>query len=189
LKTYVWLCALALAAPLHAETPAREKGAPPESWKDPVLSSMKVAGQRYQLERMQDWCGKESPESSAPIQKARSAWVIDHSMLLEKTPSILRAGLTPDELRDMNKKFRTDLDESEKTLAAKPPADRVKWCADAPKKIASPEMDLMNNRELVNSIAKINPAALASLQNGSSNQTYRTAIIIQRRRTLTLFYY
>jgi hypothetical protein len=187
-KKAIWLCALlpatlAFTAPAFAEQAKGNETLRSDS--DPVYASMRVAGQRYLLERIQDYCSKENPPAGVAIQTARTNWIVEHATLLEKVPSIMRSSMSQQEQTDMNKQFRTDCDDSDRKMSMAPAAERVKWCEAQPQRIASPEMNMMQNRVLVNAIAKIDPQKLLAAR---TQPGYAVLQISGSRRIIILRY-
>lgn len=116
---------------------------------DPVTASIIFYSQSYAIERIQKWCAKVYPESAGPIQQARDKWDASHQPFWDVVPGLLQSQLSKDERMNIAIRARLDHDEIEAKLAKATRDEQIRWCKNAPAKITSPQMSLMNRPDLL----------------------------------------
>jgi hypothetical protein len=119
---------------------------------DPITASVIFYSQSYAIERIQKWCAKVHPPSADAIQAARDQWDKAHRTFWNVVPDLLRSQLSKDERMSIAVQARLDNDKIEAKLAESSQAEQIRWCGDAPTKITSPRMSLMNRSDLLRAI-------------------------------------
>ena len=119
---------------------------------DPIKASVIFYSQSYAIERIQKWCANVHPESADSIQAARDEWDAAHQSFWDVVPDILKSQLSKDERMGIAVQVRLDNDEIEVKLTKASRAEQISWCEDAPAKIISPQMSLMNRPALLQAV-------------------------------------
>lgn len=119
---------------------------------DPITASIIFYSQSYAIERIQKWCARIYPDSAGPIQQAHDKWDTSHQPFWGVVPGLLKSQLSKDERMNIAVQARLDNDEIEAKLAKAPQTEQVQWCEDAPTKITSPQMSLMNRPALLRAV-------------------------------------
>ena len=140
---------LILAAVLIVGSPAMAQF---EREDDPIEASVIFYSQSYAIERIQKWCASVHPESADPIQEARDEWDAAHQSFWDVAPGILKSQLSKDERMSIAVQARLHNDEIETKLAKASQTKQIRWCEDAPAKITSPQMSLMNRPALLRAV-------------------------------------
>lgn len=120
---------------------------------NPMTASVIFYSQSYAIERLQEWCEEEHPASSERIKAAREEWDRIHKPLWAKVPDILQTNLSRDERLSIAVNARRENDKIISSLASAPKNDRIGWCEEAPERILSDALSLMNRPNLVKAIA------------------------------------
>ena len=119
---------------------------------NPTMASVIFYSQSYAIERVQEWCKDEHPASVERIEGARAEWNRIHEPLWAKVPDILQTNLSRNERLSIAVNARRENDQIISTLASAPRVDRIKWCEEAPDRILSDQLSLMNRPNLVRAI-------------------------------------
>ena len=119
---------------------------------DPMMASIIFYSQKYAIERLQGWCEKEHPASSQRINAAREEWDRLHEPLWATVPDILQTNLSREDRLSIAVNARRENDRIISKLASAPRDERIKWCDEAPERILSDQLSLMNRPDLVQAI-------------------------------------
>lgn len=117
-----------------------------------ITASIVFYSHSYAIERIQNWCATIHPDSTASIQQARDEWDASHQPFWDVVPGLLKSRLSEDERMSIAVRARLDNDEIEAKLTNATRAEQIHWCKNAPAKITSPEMSLMNRPDLLQAI-------------------------------------
>ncbi len=121
---------------------------------DAIQASVIFYSQSYAIERIQKWCVNVHPDSADLIQAARDEWDAAHRSFWDIVPNLIQSQLSKDERMSIAVQVRLDNDEIEAKLAKAPQTEQAQWCEDAPAKITSPQMSLMNRPALLRAITQ-----------------------------------
>ena len=119
---------------------------------NPMTASVIFYSQSYAIERLQEWCAQEHPASSQRIRAAREQWDRLHQPLWARVPDILKTNLSREERLSIAVNSRRENDRIIAKLASAPKQERMKWCDEAPERILSDQLSLMNRPDLVQAI-------------------------------------
>ena len=119
---------------------------------NPMMASVIFYSQSYAIERVQEWCEQEHPASSQRINAARQEWDRIHKPLWAKVPDILQTNLSKEERLSIAVNARRENDRIIAKLASAQTDERMKWCDEAPERILSDQLSLMNRPSLVEAI-------------------------------------
>lgn len=125
---------------------------PTRAESDPVKAAMMVYAKSVVVESMTQWCAQEVPSTRLAVKQAHGAWGQRHATLIQRVTPILKDNLSVGQRSAIAAMTMKDTEAVLRQMSAAPEADRVKWCTEAPRRMAAPEMNLVGNLTLVNTI-------------------------------------
>lgn len=119
---------------------------------DPVAAALAVYANEIVVETSYRLCREIVPDSTAAVKSARDNWMERHADLRSKKIEVLHDRLSTDELRTIADRTERENESILQAIRAAPAAEQAKWCQEAPKKFAAPEMNLAARPTLVRTI-------------------------------------
>lgn len=127
---------------------------PDRAENDPAKAALIVYQREVMIEVTARFCIKNEPETADAVKTARDNWMLRHEALREKKLVIVKEQYTREQLLGVAREAESVNEGNLEKVRNYEAKERTRWCQELAKRIAAPEMNLLGNLTLVNTLSQ-----------------------------------